>query len=90
MIKTNLPNYFDNASTTKVDQRVLDAMQPYFAEIYGNASSNHSFGKMAKEAIEKSRNQVATLINSNPSEIIFTSGATESINFVVEIKFLIN
>jgi cysteine desulfurase len=54
-------------------------MQPYFVEIYGNASSNHSFGKMAKEAIEKSRNQVATLINSNPSEIIFTSGATESI-----------
>lgn len=84
MIKTNLPNYFDNASTTKVDQRVLDAMQPYFAEIYGNASSNHSFGKMAKEAIEKSRNQVATLINSNPSEIIFTSGATESINFALK------
>lgn len=84
MIKTNLPTYFDTASTTKVDQRVLDAMQPYFAEIYGNASSNHSFGKMAKEAIEKSRNQVATLINSNPSEIIFTSGATESINFALK------
>lgn len=84
MIKTNLPTYFDNASTTKVDQRVLDAMLPYFTEIYGNVSSNHEFGKMAKEAIEKSRNQVATLINSNPSEIIFTPGATESINLALK------
>lgn len=84
MNNINLPNYLDNASTTKVDQRVLDAMLPYFKEIYGNASSGHTFGKMAKKAIEKSRSQVATLINSNDSEIIFTSGATESINLALK------
>lgn len=79
-----LINYFDNASTTKVDSRVLEAMLPYFSEIYGNASSNHSFGKQAKNAIELSRKQVAELINSNESEIIFTSGATESINLALK------
>jgi cysteine desulfurase len=77
-------NYFDSASTTKVDSRVLEEMLPYFTEIYGNASSNHDFGKIAKEAINKARNQVATLINTNASEIIFTSGATESINFALK------
>ena len=59
-------------------------MLPYFAEFYGNASSNHSFGKKAKDAIEKSRVQVSNLINSNNKEIIFTSGATESINLGVK------
>jgi cysteine desulfurase len=77
-------NYFDSASTTKVDSRVLEDMLPYFIEIYGNASSNHDFGKIAKEAINKARNQVASLINTNASEIIFTSGATESINFALK------
>lgn len=77
-------NYFDSASTTKVDSRVLEEMLPYFTEIYGNASSNHDFGKIAKDAINKARNQVATLINTNASEIIFTSGATESINFALK------
>ena len=59
-------------------------MQPYFSEFYGNASSNHSFGKKAKDAIEKSRVQVSNLINSNNKEIIFTSGATESINLGIK------
>ena len=59
-------------------------MLPYFGEFYGNASSNHSFGKKAKDAIEKSRVQVSNLINSNNNEIIFTSGATESINLGVK------
>jgi cysteine desulfurase len=77
-------NYFDSASTTKVDSRVLEEMLPYFTEIYGNASSSHDFGKLAKEAINKARNQVATLINSNESEVLFTSGATESINFALK------
>ena len=76
--------YLDNASTTKVDDRVLSEMLPYFGEFYGNASSNHSFGKKAKDAIEKSRVQVSNLINSNNNEIIFTSGATESINLGVK------
>jgi cysteine desulfurase len=77
-------NYFDSASTTKVDSRVLEEMLPYFTEIYGNASSNHEFGKQAKAAIEKSREQVAILINSDPNEVIFNSGATESINFALK------
>lgn len=77
-------NYFDNASTTKVDSRVLEAMLPYFDEFYGNASSNHDFGKESKQEIELSRKQVSKLINCNEGEIIFTSGATESINFVLK------
>jgi cysteine desulfurase len=76
--------YLDNASTTRVDSRVLEVMLPYFSEIYGNASSNHEFGKIAKNAIEKSRKQVSELINSNENEIIFTSGATESINLALK------
>lgn len=79
-----LINYFDNASTTKLDSRVFEAMLPYFNEIYGNASSNHDFGKRAKEALEYSRKQVSKLINANDNEIIFTSGATESINFALK------
>jgi cysteine desulfurase len=76
--------YFDTASTTQVDPRVLSEMLPYFTDFYGNASSNHTFGKKAKEAIEKSRVQVSNLINCNNKEIIFTSGATESINLGVK------
>ncbi|MFB0924303.1 MAG: aminotransferase class V-fold PLP-dependent enzyme, partial [Vicingaceae bacterium] len=70
------PTYLDNASTTKVDERVLSEMLPYFTDFYGNASSDHTFGKKAKDAIEKSRVQVSSLINSDNKEIIFTSGAT--------------
>ena len=77
-------NYFDTASTTKVDSRVLEAMLPYFSEIYGNASSNHDFGKKSKQAIELSRKQVSELNNSNQNEVIFTSGATESINLALK------
>ncbi|MEO7977697.1 cysteine desulfurase family protein [Flavobacterium sp.] len=77
-------NYFDNASTTKIDSRVLEVMLPYLNEFFGNASSSHDFGKKAKISIEKARNQVAELINSNDDEIIFTSGSTESINFALK------
>lgn len=76
--------YLDNASTTKVDQRVLDEMLPYFSEFYGNASSNHSFGKKSKDAIEKARLRVAEIINCDSKEIIFTSGSTESINLAIK------
>ena len=67
-----------------MDKRVIDEMLPYFIEFYGNASSNHSFGVSAKKSIEKARAQVAELINCNPDEIIFTSGATESINLALK------
>jgi len=77
-------NYFDTASTTKVDSRVFESMLPYFNEIYGNASSNHDFGKRSKLAIEKSRKQISRLINCSENEIIFTSGATESINLALK------
>jgi cysteine desulfurase len=76
--------YWDNAATTKVDQQVLDAMLPYFTQLYGNPSSNHEFGKIAKNAIENARKQVAQLINADDSEIVFTSGATESINMALK------
>lgn len=59
-------------------------MQPYFSEIFGNASSNHIYGKQAKNAIEVAREQVAKLINADNKEIIFTSGATESINLAIK------
>jgi cysteine desulfurase len=80
----NLPKYLDTAATTPVDKRVLDAMYPYFSEIFGNASSNHDFGLKAKQSIEIARKQVSELINSNENEIIFTSGATESINLALK------
>jgi cysteine desulfurase len=76
--------YWDAAATTPVDSRVLKKMLPYFSEIFGNASSNHVYGKQAKNAIEEARKHVAAIINADPKEIYFTSGATEAINWALK------
>ena len=76
--------YMDYASTTPVDREVLEVMLPYFDKIYGNASSIHNFGIDAYDACEVAREQVGSLINADPDEIIFTSGGTESDNLGIK------
>ncbi|MCB0341747.1 MAG: cysteine desulfurase [Bdellovibrionales bacterium] len=81
----HLHSYFDYNATTPMDTRVLEAMLPYFCKEFGNASSdNHRFGWQARSAVERARSHVARLIDASPEEVFFTSGATESINMVLQ------
>ncbi|MFN1835998.1 cysteine desulfurase family protein [Balneola sp. MJW-20] len=76
--------YFDHAATTPLDERVLEEMLPYLRENYGNANSAHHLGQKAKVVVEDAREKVAQLIGAEPSEIIFTSGGTESDNAAIK------
>jgi len=76
--------YMDHAATTPVDPLVVEAMLPYFSEYFGNASSLHSFGREAHEAMEAARQKLATLIGAERKEVIFTSGGTESDNLAIK------
>lgn len=75
--------YLDNAATTALSPKVLEKMMPYLTDIYGNASSPHSFGQAARIGVEHAREQVARAINADPSEIVFTGCGTESDNTVL-------
>merc|ERR1712144_69592 len=79
------PIYLDMQATTPLDPRVLDAMLPFYAGLYGNPHSRtHAYGWETDKAVEQAREHVASLIGANPKEIIFTSGATESNNIAVK------
>jgi cysteine desulfurase len=75
--------YLDNNATTRVDDRVLEAMLPYFGERFGNASSIHTFGQEARAAVEDARRSVAELLGADTREVVFTSGGTESDNAAI-------
>ena len=76
--------YADNAATTPVSQKVLDAMIPFFCEKFGNPSSLYSVGREAQKAVELAREQVARCLNAQPNEIFFTSGGSEADNWAIK------
>jgi cysteine desulfurase len=79
--------YLDNHATTPLDPEVLEAMLPYLKENFGNPASSHSYGVRAQYAVDKARIQVATAINAEEKEVLFTAGATESNNFAIKGVF---
>ena len=78
--------YLDNAATTKIHPDVFEAMVPWYITYFGNASSSHHFGKMAKEALDKARKDIADVVGCFPEEIIFTSGGTEADNLALSMS----
>lgn len=79
----SLPIYFDNAATTPLDSKVLQAMLPYLTDLFGNPSSTYSYGRSTRLAIETARKKVAHLLGVKPATIFFTSGGTESNNTAI-------
>ena len=75
--------YLDYAATTPLDPRVLEAMMPYLTEKFGNPNSIHAFGREARKAVDEAREKIAALLNCRPSELVFTSGGTESDNLAL-------
>lgn len=78
------PVYLDYAATTPTDERVLAAMLPYFTQHFGNPSSLYSFGRETRRAVALARRQVAELLGASPEEIFFTSGGSESDNWLIK------
>lgn len=76
--------YFDHNATTRLDERVLEAMLPFLRDQYGNASSRHEFGTQARKAVNTAREQVAALVNVQPSQVVFVSGGTEANNLFIK------
>ncbi|HSZ72559.1 MAG TPA: cysteine desulfurase family protein [Cytophagaceae bacterium] len=78
-----MPIYLDNAASAPMDERVLEAMMPYFTHKFGNPSSIHNYGRETRAAVEKARRTIAEILNTSPSEIFFTSGGTEADNMAI-------
>lgn len=79
-----MPAYLDHNASTPVDPRVLEAMLPYLSGPYGNPSSLHRYGRLARDAVERARGQVAALVGAQPGELIWTSGGTEANNLALK------
>ena len=75
--------YFDHSATTPLDPRIVEAMLPFYGDVFGNPSSLHWAGQQAKQAIDEGRRQVAELFHASPEEIVFTASGTEADNMAL-------
>jgi cysteine desulfurase len=84
MMRVERRVYLDHSASTPVDRRVLEAMLPYFTDVYGNPSSMHQYGRAAEHAVEGAREQIAQILNCQPNEIVFTSGGSEGDSLAIK------